>query len=59
MRTRRLAHDTGHTNQLEIEMNEQQRAEWIGIYKQYRAAGHGPVYAAQIASGIVIDGQPF
>lgn len=40
-------------------MNNEQRAEWIGIYKQYRAAGHGPVYAARIATGIVIDGLPF
>jgi hypothetical protein len=40
-------------------MDEQQRAEWVGIYKQYRKAGHCPVYAARIATGIVIDGLPF
>ena len=40
-------------------MNNEQRAEWIGIYKQYRRAGHGPVYASRIASGIVLDGLPF
>ena len=40
-------------------MSNEQRAEWIGIYKQYRRAGHSPVYAARIATGIVVDGQPF
>lgn len=36
-----------------------QLAEWQSIYKQYRRAGHSPVYAARIASGIVVDGLPF
>lgn len=44
-------------------MNEKltaaQLAKWRSIYRQYRAAGHSPVYAARIASGIVVDGLPF
>ena len=44
---------------METKLTPEQLAEWRGIYKQYRRAGHGPVYAARIASGIVIDGLPF
>lgn len=40
-------------------MSKEQRIEWTAIYKQYRAGGHGPVYAARIATGIVVDGLPF
>lgn len=40
-------------------LNPEQLAEWIGIYKQYRRAGHDPVYAARIATSIVVDGLPF
>ena len=40
-------------------LTEEQCAEWTSIYKQYRSAGHGPVYAARIATGIVVDGLPF
>jgi hypothetical protein len=32
---------------------------WMGIYCQYRRAGHRVSYAAQIASGIVFHGLPF
>lgn len=33
--------------------------EWMGIYCQYRRAGHRVSYAARIASGIVFHGLPF
>jgi hypothetical protein len=42
-----------------MKLTDTKRAEWTGIYKQYRRAGHGPVYAARIATGIVVDGLPF
>lgn len=42
---------------LENEMKSMYK--WMGIYRQYRRAGHRVSYAAQIASGIVFHGLPF
>lgn len=40
-------------------MTDEQRNQWVDIYQQYRRGGHGARYAAQIATGIVVDGLPF
>jgi hypothetical protein len=42
-----------------MKLTDTQRDQWVEIYQQYRRAGHGPVYAAGIATGIVVDGLPF
>lgn len=44
---------------MNTKLTPEQLAEWRSIYKQYRRAGHDPVYAARIATGIVIDCLPF
>jgi predicted acetyltransferase len=33
--------------------------EFIGVYRQYRRAGHPRAYAAKIACGIAYEGLPF
>jgi hypothetical protein len=42
-----------------MKLTDTQRDQWIEIYQQYRKAGHSPVYAARIATDIVVDGLPF